>query len=231
MYDEASEILDFLPIDRADLSEYIDHLWGSFTTLIESDEPVRPFALFPFHLLSMLSIQYRVFRISAHSPDRYLKSLVGCNIRNPNDLQLLKNNIPIIDPTTQKFNYNASVRNLSLIYEKHLFNFLKIVDVDDQTIIDGQQMVDLRSSYAHANGNIEKNIEEKIDMYLELHRHIQDKMLPLNDAVATKWLKEMESGLNGEEFINTHLAEEYLCPRDMQEGRLTTLEKRLNSEI
>lgn len=55
-------------------------------------------------------------------------------------------------------------------------------------------------------------------------------MLALNDGVATKWLSEMEPGEAGLEFIELHLAEEYLCPADMQQGKLSKLNKKLNQK-
>lgn len=231
MYDEAVEIYDYLPVEQADLAEYIQHLWGSFETLIGQDYPVRPFSLFPFHLLSMLAIQYKVFRISAYKKDEYLECLKKCNMRNHDDLKRLQLNVPCLDPISRQMPPDVSVRNLSLLHERSLFSFLDIVGVESDVICSGQQMVELRGTYAHANGNIEKNLEEKIDAYLDIHRSIQKNFLPLNDEVAARWLQEMESGELGKEYIEMHLASEFLTPRDMNQGMLATLDKRLNGEM
>lgn len=230
MYDEAVEIYEYLPIDHADLTEYVQHLWGSFETLISQEYPIRPFSLFPFHLLSMLAIQYKVFRISAYKKDDYLEFLRRCDVRS-DDRKLLQINIPFLDPITRQIPPSVSVRNLSLLHEKSLFSFLEIVGVEQEIIVSGKQMVDLRSTYAHANGNIEQNLEEKIDSYLDIHRAIQKKFLPLNDEVAIRWLEEMEAGESGKEYIDMHLASEFLTPSDMNQGKLATLDKRLNGEI
>lgn len=231
MYEDAYEILDYLPVDRAGLAEYIDHLWGSFETLIDQDYPVRPFSLFPFHLLSMLAIQYKVFRISAYKKDEYIDCLGRCRIKNRDDLKRLQLNIPILDQTTRQIPPDISVRNLSLLHERSLFSFLEIVGVEPEIIVSAKQMVDLRGTYAHANGNIEQNLEEKIDAYLDIHRSIQKNFLPLNDEIATRWLEEMGAGESGKEYIDVHLASEFLTPSDMNQGKLATLDKRLNGEI
>lgn len=231
MYDNAYEILDYLPVELAELSEYTHHLWGSFEALIDQSYPVRPFSLFPFHLLSMLAIQYKVFRISTYKKDDYLECLKSCNVRNLDDRKRLQLNIPILDPATRQIPSDISVRNLSLLHERSLFSFLEIVGVEPEIIVSGQRMVDLRGTYAHANGNIEQNLEGKIDAYLDIHRSIQKNFLPLNDEVAARWLQEMEPGELGKEYIDMHLASEFLTTADMNQGKLATLDKRLNGEM
>src|SRR6185369_6160724 len=121
MYEDAYEILDYLPVDRAGLAEYIDHLWGSFETLVGQDYPIRPFSLFPFHLLSLFAVQYKVFRISAYKKDEYLECLKMCKVGKSDNLKRLQLNIPILDPITRQTPPDVSVRNLSLLHEKSLF--------------------------------------------------------------------------------------------------------------
>lgn len=222
MYDDAYEILDYLPIYRAGLTEYIDHLWGAFESTIEKEYPVRPFSLFPFHLLSMLAIQYKVFRISAYRTQDYLKCLEECNHRIPDEVEILKKNIPVIDQTTGQIPHDISVRNLSFLSERRLFTFLKIIGVDNQVIESGQNLVDIRGKYAHANGNIEENLEEKIDQYLDIHRNIQHHMIVMNDDLATRWTQDLEIEDMSDEYIGFHLATEFLAPKDLQFGKLAT---------
>ncbi|MBP6882258.1 MAG: hypothetical protein KBC15_01755 [Candidatus Levybacteria bacterium] len=224
------EIFDFLPLEPASLGPYIDHLWGAFLALIEKEHPVKPFAILPFHLLCMFAIQYKVFRISAFHAEDYLTTLGSCSVRKPNDLEMLRQNPPIRD-NGGVIPSHCLVSNLSYIPEGKLFDFLKIINVDSEVVEKGKELVKIRSTYAHANGNIEENIESRIEQYFSILRLIQPKMLKLNDSVAERWLEEMGMEEDGEYYISQHLSEEYLCPADMQQGKLSKLDDRLNGKI
>lgn len=225
----ASEIDLYLPRDLGVLSNYTRHIWGAFEAIVEKGEPSRGFAILPFHLLFMFAIQCKVYRLSAYNKPAYLEILDRCNLRNPGYKRVLKENPPIPD-SSGNVPSTSSVRNLSLLPEKQLFDFLSTLEISNAILDKAKRTVKIRNTYTHANGNIEENLEERIEEYLDILRNTQPNFRALNDAVAVKWLAEIEPGEAGIEYIELHLAEEYLCPADMQQGKLAELDKRLNGE-
>ncbi len=192
MYEEAQNIFKYLPIEPGDENLYIQHLWGAFEAVNEKDEPIRAFSILPFHLLFMLAVQYKVYRISAHFQEEYLTKLNTCNLYDTGHKQVLANNPPLPD-SSGNVPSSCSVRNLSFIPEGRLFDFLRIAGVEDGIISKSKELVEIRSTYAHANGNIEENIDARIDDYLELLQAIQPHIHSVNNAVQ-QWSSELVPG-------------------------------------
>jgi hypothetical protein len=131
----------------------------------------------------------------------------------------------LIDP-------QKSVFDLALLNERTLPELFNLIGSDDAVIKQIKDLVDYRNdNLAHPKGGAEGDPDGKIELYLDVLKKIQKCMLALNDGVATKWLSEMDPGEAGVEYIELHLAEDYLCPADMQQGKLSKLDKRLNKEI
>ena len=215
--EQAIEIHDYLPVARNTTeNEYILHLWDSFITLDTLGDVGRGFSIMPFHILFMLSLQYRVLRICKV----FVKecNLVFCTAGGRHKDQLT--------------NPDKSVFDLALFNERTLPELFKLIDIGDDLIRQVKDLVDYRNDYlAHPKGGIEMDPDGKIDSYLQVLKNIQPYMLDLNNAVAKKWIGEMGTGKAGVEYIELHLAEEYLCPADMQQGRLAMIDKKLNGEM
>lgn len=215
--DEAFEIFDYLPINKQLLEEgYISYLWNTFTVISECNSSAQPYAIMPFHLLFMLALQYKVMRIArAYAKHCDLAfALIGGREKDT----LLGN--------------SRSVFSLASINERTLPDLFKLVNLDKEVIKRIKEIVDHRNeTLAHAKGSIESDPARKIQDYLEILRKLQKHMIRLNNKVAKKWLSEMEPGESGVEYIEWHLAEEYLCPADMQQGNLAKLEDGLNKAI
>ena len=204
MYENAQKIFDYLPIELGTDNLYIQHLWGAFETIIEKEEPVRAFSILPFHLLFMFALQYKIYRISAYHNSKYLEILKSCNIRDDGQKIVLENNAPIIG------NHSCSVRNLSLIPEGQLLNFFVIINIDDNLIKKAKELIKIRGTYAHANGNIEEDIESRIDEYLGIMKDIQSHMSETNNSqVWTSNLEDEETSVDefmNELFTNSHFS-------------------------
>jgi len=217
--EEAYEVFDYLPINKRSSTEqdYIDHLWQSFLVLSESTNPTTvAFSVFPFHLLFMLSVQYKVLRISKFNQKEYQLVFTFGHTRGGND--------DILAPD--------SVFQLGTIKESSLFDFLKLVNLDSEMIKSCKAMVKNRNDQmAHAKGGIESDPEARILQYLDMLKQIQNCFLSVNNEIAKTWLKEMGTGQDGMEYMESHLANDYLCPADMQQGKLSTLENRLNGTV
>lgn len=219
MYEDAQEIFDYLPIDTGGESPYIIHLWGAFEALMEKEDPIRSFGILPFHLLFMFTIQYKVYRLSAYKKTEYLETLNRCRLYDNGNRPTLKNNPPIPNDAGVIASY-CSVRNLSLLIEGQLFDFLKIIDVDAGIIKKAKELINIRNNYAHANGKIAEDIELLIDEYLSVLKGIQDKFSPISDTVASEWLQEVDGEEELEEFVKARLLKNYICPADFRSGML-----------
>lgn len=217
MFEEANEIFDFLPINQtASEEKYISHLWDAFSVLSEKESIGTSFALMPFHLLFMLSLQYKILRV-AKTQNQVLKVLIS-SISSRNKSKLLKK--------------ERSVFDVALINERTMPEFFGLVGVSDQDIGKIKSLVDNRNDkIAHAKGWVELDPEDRIHEYLELLHSIQNNFLEINNSIASEWLKEMGIGQAGIEYMETHYLGEYLCPADMQQGKLAELDNRLNGEI
>jgi hypothetical protein len=219
MYDRAYEILDYLPQEAGEESVYINHLWKAFEVLIEGDEAARPFAILPFHLLVMFAVQYKVYRASAFNKEKYLTILESCKLRDPGEKRMIAENTPIPN-ASGIIPGSCSVRNLSLLPEKRLFDFLKPLGFADNFSNKAAELVEIRSTYAHANGNIEEDIELRIDEYIEVLAGIQLCMVALNDAVATDWLSKIQPDDDPKMFVDARVASSFLCKADFMSGLL-----------
>jgi hypothetical protein len=217
LVESSVDIHDYLPIARGIAeNEYIVHLWDAFLTLDTLGESGRGFSMMPFHILFMLALQYKVLRISkAFSKEC---NLVFCTAGGRSRDQLV--------------NPNKSVFDLALLYERTMPELFSLVGLDDEIIKKIKDFADYRNNnLAHPKGGIEADPDGKVEAYMEILRNIQPCMLKLNNGVAARWLNEMKSGEAGVEYIELHLAEEYLCPADMWQGELSKLDRRLNNEI
>ncbi len=230
MYENAYEILNYLPIDADTEKLYINsHLFATFQIVNEEEEPVRAFSILPFHLLFMFAVQYKVYRISAYKTEEYLKILESCNLRDKGNKEVLEKNPPIVTNSNINISSTCSVRNLSLIPEKQIFDFLKIIDVDQETIKKAKKLVEIRGTYAHANGQFEKNIEDRIEEYLEILKTIQLHMAEINKNTQN-WIDEIEEGESLEYFFNGRLSQSQFSPYDFGDIVSTLLESDILSE-
>ena len=101
------------------------------------------------------------------------------------------------------------------------------VDISKEDIGKFRKLVEERdNSFAHANGNIEKNSDDKIKKYLTSLDALKSGMLKLNNSIADEWLKELkreekEAGaVDIDEFLEARLFGTNLCKSDFTEGKL-----------
>lgn len=213
MYEDAQEIFEYLPIEAGSENLYIQHLFGAFQAVNEKDEPTRAFSILPFHLLFMLAVQYHVYRISAWKNSEYLATLNDCRTYRKEDRKILSSNAPVAD-LSGVVQSDSSVRNLSKIKESHIFHFFKIIGLDEKFIKQAEILVDIRGTYAHANGNIENNIEVRINEYLGILEEIQKCMSEVNNGVQD-WANEIEEGeFPLDDFFSERFLQSQFSPRD-----------------
>ena len=211
MLEEASAIFDYLPIEAGSEKLYIQHLWEAFTAITGKGEPAKSFAIMPFHLLFMLAAQYKVYKLSDSHKTKYLNKISNKIVYRETNIKVLQDNI--FSSSSQ-----SSVKNLSLIKEKNLFDFFEIINLDKKVIEDAKELIDNRSKYAHANCNMEDEIDEKIDSYLKVLNSIQLKFKNINNS-SQNWAKELQEECGSEdgainEFFEQRFLQSQFSPRD-----------------
>ena len=215
--DDAIEIHNYLPITRNSIEdEYIEHLWDAFTTLDTLGDYGRSYSIMPFHLLFILALHYKILRLAKYKKTNYKNAFL---------LQYLNEEaVELPDP--------KSVYTLGLLEESKMANLFKIIGIKNDLIGQIKALIKNRNdNLGHAKGGIERNIERRIREYINVLERIQPYFGAINDRVAKRWTRTMEPGEAGIEYIKLHLAEEFLCPADMQQGKLSKLDKRLNNEM
>lgn len=181
MYEDAQKIFDYLPI-RLEIIEqdYINYLWETFSTLDNTDISARSFSVMPFHLLFMMVIQYKVIRISEHYQKCYNNFITE-------NKYLKKENVNIL--LSQK----KSVFDISSIRERSMGDILDVLTEDDFIKIYYKKLIDERNKdFAHANGRVEINVEEKIDRYINVLDSIQKSTINMNQSIADSLIVELK---------------------------------------
>ncbi|MFA6017311.1 MAG: hypothetical protein WC744_04470 [Patescibacteria group bacterium] len=207
MEEDAQKIFDYLPINKSSFEEdYINHLWSSFLSLLNSEsEEAKPFCIMPFHLLFMLSIQYKVLRIAKVKNHSYNLIYTIKSLRD-DQKDLIVPNSPFV---------------IALLRESEIIDIFKLIKLDQNILQSIKFLIRNRNDkLAHAKGGIDLDYQTKINKYLDLLQLIQNSTLSLNEKVALRWLKESKLKKERSEFIKIHLAEEYLCMVDFENGKL-----------
>ncbi len=213
MYEDAQESFDYLPIRRGTLeNDYIDHLWQAFSVLGQTDTSAQPFAVMPFHLLFMLSVQYKVLRIA--SLHKQATNLFFTGVGGRNKEQLLSE--------------QRSVFDMALINERTIPDIFQLIEVDSESIKKNKELVDERNdNLAHAKVGMEQNLENKLDAYISVLDSIQKRCGQMNHNLAEEWIAEIKPGDDLNEFIEAYLFDSRVSPRDFGDivGKLLEAEQ------
>lgn len=220
MYEEAQEVFRYLPIRRGVLEEnYINHLWQTFIILDGGEAVVRSFGVMPFHLMFMVSVQYKVLIISTvhkQSLDLFFSGVGG---RDKDKL----------------LSEQRSVFDIALINERTMSEIFQLINLDLGVIKKFKNLVDKRNdNLAHAKGSIEQDFEEKIIEYLNILRSIQKCCLSLNQQLSEKWISEVQTDDNMDQFFETRFLDSYINQYDfvdvvkflLQSKKLTIKQKK-----
>ena len=208
MIDEARAILNYLPISRSKIeNDYIDYLWGAMCAIDEGEKDVQGFALLPFHLLFLLVIQCKILRIAQECVERYTLSITLKNPKNGEE--------GILTP--------KSPFTLAFFGESELADLCKVIGLEKEGVNRIKKLVRYRNSnLAHASGYTELYPEKKVVEYISAIEELQEKMTPLNEAIARRWLTEFapEDRQNLKEFVEVRLPDTYLSIADFECGLL-----------
>ncbi len=218
MYEDAQEIFDYLPIRKNEAeNEYLNQLRDTFELLEKSGRlwekdsngfavtdtkliSARAFTLLPFHLLFMMALQYMVLRIADIHKD-------ATNLFFSSDGGRYKDKL---------ISEKRSVFDLSVIKERTLPEIFQLVGLSENIIKEIKSLIDKRNNnLAHANGNSTSiDIENSVNDYLDLMGTIQKSFLQINQKLVDEWLFEIKEGDDLGEYIESHLLDSRLSPRD-----------------
>lgn len=190
MNEFSEEIFKYLPIEQGSEKLYINHLWQSFKILNENNDLTKSFSIIPFHILFILSIQYTVYRISIFKPQEYLNILNNLKLYRKEDGPILVNNANLLN-IDGSINRDSSVLNLSKIKERDLFKLLNIINIPEDIILNANVLIENRSSYAHANGDIENDVDLGIKNYLNILYKVNCNMYEINNLYQD-WINEID---------------------------------------
>jgi len=174
------ELSEYFPLDDTEVNEYISKLFTTFQKTYENEE--FQFSYFALHLIFMTYIYCTVWKISRFQCERYQASLLFIRPYNGNRVNFSKLN---------------SIFDYSFLPEKDIFEFLKLVEIDDGYIGSIKKLVDRRNDMAHASGKFDiieyTHIETEIDTILKTIKNIAKKMeftiRGLYEAILMKYSK------------------------------------------
>lgn len=211
---DALKIFDFLPIRKnINESDYIAHLWDSFTALDTDTDEARSFSIMPFHLLFMLALQYKILRLYKVNSRDYNKAFTISNGRHHS-----------------KLSKPESVFDLALLKERSLPDLLKLLGSSENSISNiKKDLIDNRNdNLAHARGGKTEDPDKLIGKYINALEKIQLCTKKTNQFVAKDWLAEITEEDSTSDFIESRLADSLLTPKDfnvvtevMSNGKLT----------
>ncbi len=186
--DDALPILEYLPSSFREPGEqeYINFLWDAFASNYENEK--YQFAMLPFHMLYMSFVYFSVWQIK---------------LMRPKDFE----NAAIFVPQKERDILKASTPfTFSVVNERSIFKFLKLIGCEDQHTGSFAKLVDLRNDLAHSNGLIncrdQRSAGQRIDEVMRQVCAIQSHMTPLLHECLKCFLTESCAQEGGMQYDN-----------------------------
>lgn len=160
MIDEAGQLEGFLPISYRTPKEeqYVRFLWEAFNDNCASEK--YQFAFLAYHMLTMCFVYFNIWQIKQIRPADFATALIGFN----------QHEKALLDAT--------SPFTFSVVPERTVMRFLKLIQCDNSKIGNYAKLVDERNKTAHSNGKIlfnsEAELRSKVDEILKIVTEIQD---------------------------------------------------------
>lgn len=159
MIEEAGQLEDFLPISyrTAKEEQYVRFLWEAFNDNCASGK--YQFAFLAYHMLTMCFVYFNIWQIKLIKPEGFAMALIGFS----------QHEKALLDAT--------SPFTFSVVPERTVMRFLKLIQCDNGKIGTYAKLVDERNETAHSNGNIffssEDELAAKVRNILRLVTEIQ----------------------------------------------------------
>ncbi|MGV8025419.1 MAG: hypothetical protein AB2L18_02540 [Anaerolineaceae bacterium] len=208
MNEEAITILDYLPLrlDSDANQEYLLFLRDCFEVNYENKR--YSFAFIAYHMMYMSTIYLFIWKIKKWKKIEFEHALIGFS--NKEYKQIIEAKDLFI---------------FHIIPERRIFNFLRLLDFDENEIGTFRKNVDYRNDIAHSNGVISFNDQNSIDKNIdEINNNlkvIQEKCANCLDNVLLNFFKN-HWNVNKNQYDNfsdeineIFIRENYLTQKDM----------------
>jgi len=163
--EEAAELGNYLPLSfkSPKEQEYIEFLWDAFETNYTHGK--YQFAFLAYHMLAMSFVYFNIWQVKQTEPKGFAMGLIGF----PRDEKtLLEASSPFA---------------FSIVPERTMLRFLKLIGCDNSKIGTYAKLVDDRNETAHPNGNIffstQAALDAKITEILRVVDEIQTHSKPV----------------------------------------------------
>jgi hypothetical protein len=145
--EEAAELASYLPLSykTAKEQEYIEFLWDAFQTNYTYGK--YQFAFLAYHMLTMSFVYFNIWQIKQTKPKDFAMGLIGFG----KDVEK-----GLLDAT--------SPFAFSVVPERTMLRFLKLIACDNGKIGTYAKLVDDRNESAHPNGNIFYSEQSALDL-------------------------------------------------------------------
>jgi hypothetical protein len=174
--EEAAELANYLPLSfkTPKEQEYIEFLWDAFETNYTHGK--YQFAFLAYHMLTMSFVYFNIWQIKQTEPGDFKKGLIG----------FAKDEKALLEAT--------SPFSFSIVLERTMLRFLKLIACDNGKIGTYAKLVDDRNDSAHPNGNIfyseQSALDLKIREILRVVDEIQTHSAPMIQRCYTRFLAE-----------------------------------------
>ena len=156
--DDATELGYYLPLSFKTTAEqeYIEFLWDAFGSNYTHGK--YQFAFLAYHMLAMSFVYFKIWQIKLTMPREFERALVGFGSDDENSL--IRATSPFV---------------FSVIRERSILRFLKLISCDNAKIGQYAKLVDDRNDSAHPNGNIYFSEQAALDLKIrEVMRVVQE---------------------------------------------------------
>jgi hypothetical protein len=207
--EEALELSDFLPVSFKSPSErdYIGFLWDAFDSNCDSGK--YQFAFLAYHMLTMSFVYFKVWQIRESRNHEFRHGLIGFG------KEIEKNLLEASSPFS-----------FSVVNERSILRFLKLIECDNGEIGSYAKLVDDRNDTAHPNGNVFYRevaaLEVKVREVMRAVRAIQERSQPVIEACYEKFLRDSadpdlrESVDDADQIREVLIHGNYLSARDIK---------------
>lgn len=186
--DDALPILEYLPnsFREPGEQEYINFLWDAFASNYENEK--YQFAMLPYHMLYMSFVYFSVWQIKLIRSRDFGHATIFIPEKERGILQ-----------ATSPFTF-------SVVNERSIFRFLKLIGCDDQDTGSFASLVKVRNDLAHSNGLInckdQTAADRRIADVMRQVRAIQSHMTPLLHECLSQFLLESCAEEDSMEYDN-----------------------------
>lgn len=163
--DEPVELSSYLPLSFYSTTEqdYFTFLWDAYETNYVNGN--YQFAFLAYHMLAMSFIYFNIWQIKKAHPQDFAKGLIGFANEEKN---LIEAQSPFA---------------FSMVRERTVLRFLKLIACDDGKISSFVACVRIRNDIAHAKGNIffrtQSALDKQISEILRAVDYIQSQSKPV----------------------------------------------------